>query len=110
MYNYSIDIAYADSALILENVTKVKKLTKYELIQCLVNKNNDLATLKAVRNIDRKKILAIDRVVSCFRYFVERKAFLKYLKQKKIANRIYGWAVGCWTVKKRIEEVKHKRK
>jgi hypothetical protein len=63
-----------------------------------------------VRSLDRKKDLAIDRVTSCLKFYIERRSFLKFLKKKKIANRIYGWAVSCWTVKKRIEQVKIKRK
>lgn len=110
MFAYSIDIGFADSSKIMEYVTKVSKLSKDEVLSCLVNKSNNLLSLKSVRNIERKKDLALDRVVSCLKFYMERKGFLKFLKKKKIANKIYGWAVSCWTVKKRIEEVKHRRK
>lgn len=102
MFDYSIEIGFADSSKILQYVTKVAKLNRDEVLSCIVNKNNNLLSLKTVRNIERKKDLALDRVISCLKYYMERKGFLKFLTKKKIANKIYGWAVSCWTVKKRI--------
>jgi hypothetical protein len=80
-------------------------MKKVELIDCLVNKNGNLISIRGVRSLQRKRALATDRVMSCFRFYLERREFLKFLKKKKIANRIYGWAVSCWTVKKRIAQV-----
>jgi hypothetical protein len=31
------------------------------------------------------------------------------MKKKKIANRIYGWAVSCWTVRKSRELMRKRR-
>jgi hypothetical protein len=55
MIIYSIDIVYADSSKVLQYVTKVSKLRKAELIDCLVNKGGNLISLKTVRNLNRKK-------------------------------------------------------
>lgn len=55
MFAYSIDIGFADSSKLMEYVAKVSKLSKDEVLSCLVNKNNNLLSLKSVRNIERKR-------------------------------------------------------
>jgi hypothetical protein len=109
---YSIEIAYADSSKIMQFVTRSNKLSKNELLGCLAGegKKGNLKSLKTVRGQSQKVMLAVDLVKSCLKFNVERKMFLKYLKKKQISNRIYWWAVSCWTVKKHKELIKERRR
>ncbi len=66
---YGIDIGYADSSKVLWYVSKVSKMRKSELIDCLVNKNGNLISIKNVRSLHRKRALAQDRVASCFLFY-----------------------------------------
>lgn len=95
----------------LQYVTKANKLYKSELFDCITgfNRENSRNSLKHVKGQQQKYQLALDKVISSLKLNLERKQFLQYMKKKKIANRIYGWAVSCWTVRKSRELMRKRR-
>lgn len=109
---YSIEICYADSAKVLQQVTKMRRLTAEQLFGCISgsSKVNNFKSLKSVTGNKQKIALSFDKMVSSLKFNVERKSFLQYLEKKKAANHILWWAVSRWTVKKHRQLIKQKRR
>ena len=71
------------------------------MLSCLVGyKKGNYKHIKNIKGLSQKYKLALSKIISTFRFNCDRKIFMKYLTKKKIANKIYGWAVSRWRVRK----------
>ena len=71
---YSLDLGYVDSNRILDHVSKPYRISKDELLACIVgSKDGNYTSLQNVRGQKEKKRLAIAKVVSCLRFIMERR-------------------------------------
>ena len=103
---YSVEVAYANGSMLVELASRTNRVSKKELLSCLVVKGQEITSLKNVRGQDQKFRIALDRVISSIKCNHYRRAFLLYMSKKRLANKIYWWAVSCWAVKKHQKAIK----